>query len=536
MISEEQANVLTLNGFVELAEATDIRRQMNMTLLYVRDEGSLAVTMRDSHDERKVLVIRSLYRDFTNQFHIGDIVVCTIRYYLENYFMIDFLQTLNTLPHKIPNKSFEDEPRAIGMLKPDSLTQTNTLISKPTFSLEDQHQRVSLIDIKIGMRNLEVVGRVRFKTVKRDFVMGNNVSVVANFIMFDESTEMKVAMFGQTCETYYNLIEEGKIVSIRNPVAQTSKFIFANSCELVMGNKSTASIIPDHRAERIPHLPPVLKSLEDIVSMSNSRYITFYAKVEFAPTIEEKDTDKKLYLVVSDQNRHRRKILYIPTTHIIEKQIVKDKVYLFERFLLNTTSSDLFIQFCPIFSTITTEHIHNHPLYFEFGQRRQIPQGSVIDLINSAAGMDSHAKDEYSVTAKIEEFGNLYYDKCTNKSCFKKAKKTNEGYECDSCGQLPQYPEPQLNYFGKFTIKDNTGKLEVNYSDKQVFLEIFKVNGEQHMECKKNDVLKFKQLWNEVRSKLFIFTLISKHPQAPNDPRFMIVKAEEVPAPAHQEE
>jgi Replication factor-A C terminal domain len=526
MLPQEFVDVLSPNGFEELAVMNTSPRQMNMAIQYLRDLGNCRVTMRDARQEREVLVLRKIYPEFTRQFNVGDIVLCTIRYYLDHYFMIDFFPNLEAMPHKMTDFPDDEDPGIPGVQKHDSIqaSEYESLILDPTSG--QNQQKIELINIKVGMKGLQLVGRVSFKTEKRDTVFGNNVVAVANFVMFDQSTEIKVAMFGNTCEQLYRLIEVGKVLRISNPDIQNSSFQFGTRVELRLSPKSAVTVLSPAEAERIAEFPPVLKSLEEIISMTGSRYISFFAKVDFAPTAGEDDAAKKMYLLVSDQNKRRRKIFYVPASQIIGNKIVKDQVYLFERILLKNVDVDPFIQFCPIFSAIRIEGIGHHPVYLEFGQSRQIT-AKVKDLIEPADAANGSQNVEYCVVAKISEFGNLYYEKCPNQSCFKKASKTSMGYECVTCGQLPPNSVLQLNYLGKFTIRDETQQLEVKYNDKQVFTQIFKISGEQHNDWKKNDVSRFKQLFNDVTNKPFRFTLIKTKPSISNDQTFLVIKVED---------
>jgi hypothetical protein len=256
MLPQEFVDVLSPNGFEELAVMNTSPRQMNMAIQYLRDLGNCRVTMRDARQEREVLVLRKIYPEFTRQFNVGDIVLCTIRYYLDHYFMIDFFPNLEAMPHKMTDFPDDEDPGIPGVQKHDSIqaSEYESLILDPTSG--QNQQKIELINIKVGMKGLQLVGRVSFKTEKRDTVFGNNVVAVANFVMFDQSTEIKVAMFGNTCEQLYRLIEVGKVLRISNPDIQNSSFQFGTRVELRLSPKSAVTVLSPAEAERIAEFPP----------------------------------------------------------------------------------------------------------------------------------------------------------------------------------------------------------------------------------------------------------------------------------------
>lgn len=530
MLNQDFVDALTQNGFRDLALMRSPVKQMDMAIQYLELLGDYRTSMRDADEVKEVLIIRGLFRNFIQQFQIGDIVLCTIRYYQNHYFIIDFFE--NQEPAGTKHHLHDDEP-GFHMVQLDldnhlSKLKVSPQKSPPTPIVEHTVLK-KLSEITVGAKNLQLVGRINLKSDKKQVIFGNNVSSVANFTMFDDSGEIKVVMFDTICDKYYDLIKAGQVFRISNPDIRPLGIHFSIPYELKLGTKSSITCVSPLEAERIVALPPVLPCLEEIFAIPSTRYISFFAKVDYAPPVGEKETHKKLFLLISDQNNRRRKIFYLPSAVIVDQKIVAGQVYLFERFLLKKSESDPFIQFCPILSSITTAGIQHHPIYLEFGHRLQVPQAKVRDLIDVAAA-NIPADTEFTVTAKIEKFGfTLYYEKCTKKDCFKKATKTGSGYECAACGLLPENPAPQLNYFGDFTITDETGSQEVRYRDQEVFIQIFKINGYQHMDLKKNNQNEFKELWNRVTNQKFKFTLITqKTAKMPTkDQSFLVVKAED---------
>ncbi len=81
--------------------------------------------------------------------------------------------------------------------------------------LFEMPSKLKISNLAVGLRNIELVGRVNQVFGKRDFVKENRSGTVANFVLTDETASVRVVIWGSKAETVDKL-SEGMVVKLIN--------------------------------------------------------------------------------------------------------------------------------------------------------------------------------------------------------------------------------------------------------------------------------------------------------------------------------
>lgn len=117
--------------------------------------------------------------------------------------------------------------------------------------------KLKIKNIVEGMRNATVVGRVRQVFEKRSFTKGERSGTVANFILSDETSSVRVVLWGEKADIIEKLAE-GMPVKISNALVRNNN----GRKELHLNEKAEITLNP--LGEDIPDLGAVRKSIKEL--------------------------------------------------------------------------------------------------------------------------------------------------------------------------------------------------------------------------------------------------------------------------------
>lgn len=107
-------------------------------------------------------------------------------------------------------------------------------------SLMNVSRKLKISDIKEGMRNLEVVGRVSKVFEMREFTVGEREGKVGSLFIGDETGTIRVTMWGEMAENVKK-IKEGDVVKIKEAYTKMNN----SSPEIHLNDKSILLINPE---------------------------------------------------------------------------------------------------------------------------------------------------------------------------------------------------------------------------------------------------------------------------------------------------
>ena len=132
----------------------------------------------------------------------------------------------------------------------DKIAQLSDLVSKEGaahivanqlgISLVDTEKKLKIKDLKAGMRNVEVVGKVVKAFEIREFTVGERQGKVASLFIGDETGTIRTTLWGSMADEV-NKVKEGDIVKIKNAYTKLNN----NAAEVHCGDKSLFIVNPE---------------------------------------------------------------------------------------------------------------------------------------------------------------------------------------------------------------------------------------------------------------------------------------------------
>jgi replication factor A1 len=314
-------------------------------------------------------------------------------------------------------------------------------------------------ELKEGMRNIDIIGRVQWKSPISTFQKQNSSSQVASLRIADETGVIRVALWGNHAP-FVDQVDTNDAVHILNGYTRQTQ---DGSTELHVsdGSKIQKETSTTMEVSAAPPTPPAARNLAEV---KISDLTTQRKNIKVTGKIIKKDTPREVTFKADNSAHQVCDVVIADETGSISlsiwdddiSKIQENKTYCIENGYVSTFRDTLKLnvgKFVKIIENPT--EIDNSNTENNLSEKKMIPQRKNLSEIA-----------EYET---IQVLGNIVaipdqnpiYESCP--TCSKKVTSNEGSWECINCGKI-KAPIPRMLW--SFTLDDGTSHIRVTVMDK----------------------------------------------------------------------
>ncbi|ORY57296.1 replication factor-a protein 1 [Pseudomassariella vexata] len=329
--------------------------------------------------------------------------------------------------------------------------------------------------------------------------------------LLDDSGEIKATGFGEQCDQYYDLLQEGSVYYISNPCrVQLAKKQFShlpNDYELTFERDTVIE-----KAEDQTSVPQVrfnfidIQGLQEVEKDATVDIVGVLKEIGEVSQITSKNTgkpyDKRELTIVDDSNFSVRVTVWGKGATAFSAQ--PESIVAFKGVKVSDFGGRSLSLLSSSTMAVDPDIPEAHKLkgwydsqgrgdsFATHSSKSNMPTGrqdqakTISQIKEEGLGMDNPSGDYFSLKAAIVYIkpDNFAYPACSSEGCSKKVVDQGDGWRCEKCNV--SHPRPQYRYIMSVNVNDHTGQLWLSCFD-DVGRVVMGMSGDEAMELKEND-------------------------------------------------
>lgn len=378
-----------------------------------------------------------------------------------------------------------------------------------------------------------IKGRVMNKSDIRTWNNQKGSGKLFNCTLVDSTGEIRLTAFNDAVDTFYDLIQEGKVYLVSNGSIKLANKSFNrtnNEYEMTVDAKSIIQLSNDNVG--VPTIS--YNFIRDIASLQEVEKDSIIDAIGIVKTIGEvgefvSKTTQKPYnrreITIVDASGYEIRITIFgknsTTFSSNEGSIIAIKGARVGDF--NGKSLTLLSD-----STINTEpdipEAHKLRGWYDYqgsnmnfnsfsnsngnGEYKKSNQNKFVEQIRSEQLGQNDKPDFFTITGCINFFKreNIFYPACPSESCNKKVVQMGDSWRCEKCDM--SYEKPQYRYIMSLSIADHTGTIWIQMFNDQT-QELLGISADDLQNLDK-DSAQFKEIFNKSLYNTFTFSIRAK--------------------------
>ncbi|CAG8467190.1 8980_t:CDS:1 [Ambispora gerdemannii] len=356
---------------------------------------------------------------------------------------------------------------------------------------------------------------------------------IFSFNIMDHSGEIKVVAFTDTCEKFYELIQENNVYTISNARVQTSRsrsFDSTNDYEIHL--EKNTNITPCQEESSVPTIQYNFTTLDKLNDCDKDDVIDVIGIVKEDLGVSE------VYSKKTQKSIIKRELLIVDQTLTSVKFAMwgkpaedfkgegnpvlaakKARVGDFQGRNLSLYANSIY-QINPDipetralrnwFSSLTQQETFQTLSNSTSGSFGNLERKTIAQIVGDPQIGRGDKPDYFSVKATIsyvDEKKTWYYPSCPN--CKKKVIDNGDNFwACDKCQGDP-IPQPKYRYIFTFGVSDSTGQMWMATFN-ETAVKILGVEADEMYELSVNDESAFEEAFKSMQFKQFVFSFRAK--------------------------